>query len=234
MKQVISIAMVLVLLAAGAAVAGSMNSTQAAASGVNAGGGGSSPSPVKRIGATLQRKPHGIDALNNVVTMEPGGSRTALCLCGKTLPVTAGTPSITHDGTMFFLCSTECTTLGERLPEKDWAAVTESWQAKFSATKFPSNAGMREGREMATCLCGKVFEVNSRTLAVAENGLVLHFCGAVCDANARAAAPEGRLQAQLAVLPAAANEPHPSVEVIYRGTDGSWTAASTSVGSEGK
>jgi YHS domain-containing protein len=166
--------------------------------------------------------------------MESDGSRTALCICGKTLPVTIDTKSITHDGTAYYLCSTDCANLVGKLSEKDWDAATSDWKTKFAAIKFLSNARMKEGREMATCLCDKVFEVNARTLAVAENGLVVHCCSAACDERFRAAAPEARMEAELALLPAAKSETHPSVEVIYRGAGGSWTTKSTSLGSEGK
>jgi ribosomal protein L24E len=176
-------------------------------------------------------KPHKIDALNNVVSMESEGSRTALCLCGKTLPVMADTPSVTQDGTTFYLCSADCVKMASKALEKDWKSATENWRARFATIKFLSNARMKEGREMATCLCGRVFEVNSRTLAVAENGLVVHCCSAACDKQFRAAPSEGRMQAELALLPAAKSEPHPSVEVIYRGPGESWTAEAASPGS---
>jgi hypothetical protein len=64
--------------------------------------------------------------------------------------------------------------------------------------------------------------------------MVMHCCSAICDSTFRAAAPAGRMQAELAMLPAAKNEARPSVEVIYRGVDGSWTAESTLPGSQGK
>jgi hypothetical protein len=234
MKQVLSIAALCVFLAACTTMAKSTGNNQPVGAGDGAGTTGSSPFPARRVHAPILKKPHNIDALNNVVALESDGSRTALCICGKTLPVTADTRSIVHDGTVFYLCSTECTDRAGKLSEKDWDAATAGWKARFAATKFLSNARMKEGREMATCLCGKVFEVNSRTLAVAENGLVVHCCSAACDAKFRGAAPDSRMQAELAMLPAAKNETHPSVEVIYRGTGGSWTAESTSLGSEGK
>jgi ribosomal protein L24E len=234
MKRTISIAALCVFLAAHATVAESSGSNQPAGSSIGADGSGSRPSPAKRVSPPLLTKHHDIDALNNVIAMESDESRTALCICGKTLPVTVETQSITHDGTTFYLCSKDCTNMAGKLSKKDWDAATENWKAKFAAIKFLSNARMKEGREMATCLCDKIFEVGPRTLAVAENGMVVHCCSAACDAKFRAAAPEGRMQAELALLPAAKNETHPSVEVIYRGASGSWTAESTSPGSEDK
>jgi YHS domain-containing protein len=234
MKQAISIAALCVFLAACATMAESTGNNPPTGSSIGAGGSGSNSSPAKRVSAPLLKKPHSIDALNNVVTMESDESRTALCICGKTLPVTADTQSITRDGTAFYLCSTDCANMAGKLPAKDWDAATADWKGKFTATKFLSNARMKEGREVATCLCDKIFEVNSRTRAVAENGLVVHCCSAACDEKFRAATPEGRMEAELALLPAAKNETHPSVEVIYRGTGGSWTTKSTSPGSEGK
>jgi ribosomal protein L24E len=234
MKLTISIATLCVFLAACTVTAASTGNDQPTGSSAGAGRSGLSASPAKKVSAPLLKKPHHIDALNNVVTMEPDGSRTALCICGKILPVTVDTQSVKHDGTTFYLCSTGCTIMAAKLSENDWAAATVDWKTRFSATKLLSNAGMKEGREMATCPCRKIFDVNSRTLAVAENGMVVHCCSAACDSTFRAAAPAGRMQAELAMLPAAKNETHPSVEVIYRGADGSWTAESTSPGSEGK
>ena len=234
MKQTISIAAFCVFLTACVTVADAAGNNQPAGSSIEAGGSGLRPSPAKTATPPRLMKPHNIDALNNVVTMALDGSRTALCICGKTLAVTAGTQSISHDGTAFYLCSTDCANMAGKRSERDWDAAVADWRAMFAATKFLSNARMMKGREMATCLCGKIFEVDSRTPAVAENGLVVHCCSAACDAKFRAAAPEGRMQAELAVLPAAKGETHPSVEVIYRGAAGSWTAEASFPGSEGK
>ena len=66
---------------------------------------------------------------------------------------------------------------------------------------------------------------------------------AIADSKARFAATEffsharmkeGRSETEFALLPAAKNEIHPSVDVIYRGAGGSGTAVSTVSGSEGR
>jgi ribosomal protein L24E len=194
----------------------------------------SASSPGTSHRPSLSENPHRIDALNNVVTTNVDTSRIALCLCGKEFNVTAGTPIVEYSGTNLFLSSQECMDKFGASNDEEQAASYDQWKKQFSSQKLLSNARMERGHEMATCCCGKTFEVNSRTLAVVENGLVVHFCSKACSARMRATPPADRLRAEFAMLKAARNETEPSAEVIYHGPGRTWTARATAAASAGK
>jgi ribosomal protein L24E len=224
MKQIISISVLALLLAARVSTASVQTGvpppeTKAA---VAAPGGPG----VRHESVPLAKKSHRVDALNNVVAMDEDGSRSALCVCGRTFRVTGETATTNSGGTTLYLCSDKCAELA-RKGGPDWDAAVTSWQKAFSSAKLLTNAHMKKGREIARCTCGKVFDVNWKTLAVAENGLVVHFCSAACDRRFQAEGQDERIQTELAMIPAAKAEPYPSVEVIYHGAGGTWTAGNT-------
>jgi hypothetical protein len=138
--------------------------------------------------------------LNNVVKMDAAGSRTALCCCGAEFTVTANAPTMTHGGTLFYLCGDGCKQTAEKATPAEGAKVMKAWHKKYTGYKLPDNTTMKDGRKMATCLCGKTFAVTSSSHFIIENGIKTYLCSEACNTALHGTSAEDRLAKEMAEL----------------------------------
>lgn len=145
--------------------------------------------------------------LNNVVMMDATGKRRALCCCGAEFTVTDNAPTMDHDGTLFYLCGEGCREAAMKATKEETAKTMDAWQKKYEVLKLPDNTFTKDGKTMATCVCGAKFTVTDKTPYVTENGVRLYLCGDGCAEHIRSSASTERLTAEMKVLQAAAPAP---------------------------
>ncbi len=132
-------------------------------------------------------KEHGMHAghdaympMNNVFAINKKGERKALCGCGMEVAVNDDTPVETFKGMTFWTCGETCAEMMKGMSEAEMDNAMKIWHEKFDGYKLASNTEMKDGKEMATCGCGMVFEVSDDNPRIVENGMVLHMCGDNC------------------------------------------------------
>jgi YHS domain-containing protein len=155
------------------------------------------------------------EVLNNVVKMDAQGSRTALCCCGAEVTVADDTPTLDRNGTHFYFCGQGCRDAAEKASKAESAKTMKSWRKKFSAYKLASNAYQKDGKELATCLCGKTVEVTKSTPSISENGVTLYLCSTACKTALHGASPEDRLGKEMAMLKDASGSPDPTASASH-------------------
>ncbi len=134
--------------------------------------------------ASVAATPHAAHAasapLNNVTKVGPDGKRTALCRCGHEFAVSEKSPSMSHDGTTFFMCGEACRAAATAATPQEAAKTMAEWHAKFEKTPLATNAVAKGGRTTAVCGCGAVFPVTDQSPVIVENGMKLYCCGEAC------------------------------------------------------
>ncbi len=148
---------------------------------------------------TLDQHVHAIapERLNNVIQLDTDGHRTALCGCGKQFEVTANSPAVQHGNETIYCCGDACHSSFAGMPAADQDKLISDLNSKLPAENLISNAIEKDGKTVATCLCGKEFEVTDRTPEVTENGVTLDLCGEACAAGLHKMSAEDRLEAEL-------------------------------------
>jgi len=139
-----------------------------------------SPHPASATTATTHAERTGSTPLNNVVRVADDGKRTALCCCGHEFTVTDKSPTMSHDGTTFFMCGDACKAAAVAATPQESAKTLADWRAKFDQEPLPTNAVAKGGRTTAVCGCGKVFTVTEQSPVIVENGARLYCCGEAC------------------------------------------------------
>jgi hypothetical protein len=118
--------------------------------------------------------------LNNVVRVAADGKRTALCCCGHEFAVTDKSPTMSHDGTSFFMCGEACKAAALAATPQEAAKTMAEWRAKFDKAPLATNAVSAGGKTTAVCGCGAAFTVTDRSPVIVENGVKLYCCGDAC------------------------------------------------------
>ena len=118
--------------------------------------------------------------LNNVVRVGADGKRTALCCCGHEFAVSDKSPTMSHDGTSFYMCGEACKAAAVAATPQETAKTMAGWRAKFDQTSFATNAVATGGKTTAVCSCGGVFAVTDQSPVIVENGVKLYCCGEAC------------------------------------------------------
>ena len=138
--------------------------------------------------------------LNNVIAMDASGTRTAKCMCGKEFQVSKDSPVVTRGDGSYYCCSEGC---HDMYMKADKASQTkmfnDSWKT-FPSDKMVTNAVMKDGKETATCLCGKTVDVTKTTPKVTENGVTMYLCSDACKTALHGMAANDRMDKELAVV----------------------------------
>jgi hypothetical protein len=117
--------------------------------------------------------------LNNVVSVDADGNKTALCGCGMEFKVSDKTPSMNVDGMTVYACSDGCAATMSGMDKKMMdGKIGELKMAVAENKGLATNAAMMDGKMTATCPCGMSVEVNDKTPFVVENGVKVYTC---CD-----------------------------------------------------
>jgi len=145
--------------------------------------------------------------LNNVVRMTADGKMTALCCCGKEFTVADNSPTMKHGDATFYLCSDACKAKMDKATPTQVDQTMSTWHRKYKGMKLTSNAVTKDGRKVATCLCGKTFNVTKATESISENGVVVYVCSDACAANMHNMSPADRLAKEKEIV---ANAPAPA------------------------
>ena len=138
------------------------------------------------------------DHLNNVIIMDASGHRTALCLCGTEFPVVNTKLALHVDDETLYCCSEGCHAMAAKVPadeQKNMAA--DFFKTKFPNDKMASNMYMKDGKKMATCLCGKTVEVNDKTPKITENGVTLYLCSDACNTALHSMSEADRMKSEM-------------------------------------
>jgi hypothetical protein len=138
--------------------------------------------------------------LNNVFKMDASGVRTARCMCGKEFQVSNDSPVIKRGDGEYYCCSKGCHDMYESANKgaRD-KMFKESWSS-YPMTGMATNAVMKDGKQMATCLCGKEVTVTDKTPNVTENGVKMYVCSDACKTALHGMAANDRLSKELAVV----------------------------------
>ena len=147
------------------------------------------------------------DHLNNVITMDASGNRTALCMCGKEFPVTDKSLSVQTSEQTLFCCTEGCHAMAAKLSsEQLQEAATDFFKTTFPNDKMVTNIFVKDGRKMAACLCGKTVEVNDKTPKITENGMTLYVCSDACNTSIHGMSAADRMNAEKSRLSASATK----------------------------
>lgn len=132
-----------------------------------------------------------LHAMNNVYAVKEE-QKTALCGCGKEFEVTAKTASIDIHGLTMYACGPECESKLKNASAEEMIQVLMTLEKEFAAKEMMTNCTLKDGKKMATCACGGVFEVGAKTPCVMENGMKLSACCEGCAEHVIKASPEER------------------------------------------
>lgn len=132
-----------------------------------------------------------LHALNNVYAVKDE-HKTAMCCCGKEFEVTAETASMNIHGLTMYSCGPECASKMKNASAEEMIKAIMAWEKSFAGKEMASNCRMQDGKKMATCACGSVFEVGAKTPCVVENGVKLNTCCEGCAEHVMKASPEER------------------------------------------
>jgi hypothetical protein len=157
------------------------------------------------------------DHLNNVVRMDASGNREALCLCGQEFQVTKESPTIIRGEETHYCHNQQCHDMYmSTSAEAQDRMVSDYWKNTFPFDKMATNQFAKDGKTMATCLCGKVVDVNDKTPHLTENGVTMYVCSDACKTALHGMSAEMRMQKEMAVahttLPKDASDPAESAE----------------------
>jgi YHS domain-containing protein len=150
--------------------------------------------------------------LNNITKMDAQGNRTALCVCGQEFQVTDKSPMILRGDETDYCHNQECHDMFLKAPkEAQEKMIGDFWTSTFPFDKMATNKFMKDGKEVATCLCGKSVDVNDKTPRVTENGVTLYLCSDACQSSLHGMSAKMRMEKEMAVahmgLPKDAKEP---------------------------
>ena len=137
--------------------------------------------------------------LNNVVSMDADGNRTALCACGMKVAVNDRTPTTQLGNTAMYMCGEGCKTHFEKASADERQDKTTQWRDQVSRFSSASNARSVGDKQVYSC-CGKEQEIGSKTTSVTENGVTIHTCGPGCAAQFREMSATDRIKAQKKVV----------------------------------
>ncbi len=143
------------------------------------------------------------DHLNNVIAMDASTSRTALCACGAEFKVTDKSPTIMRGDETDYCCTPGCHDMFmSASKEAQDKMMSEYWASKFPFDKMATNATMKDGKKMATCLCGKPVEVTDNTPKVTENGVTMYLCSEACSTMLHGMTAKDRMDKEVAMMKA--------------------------------
>jgi hypothetical protein len=150
--------------------------------------------------------------LNNVTKMDAKGDRTALCVCGQEFQVTDKSPMILRGDETDYCHNQACHDMFlQASKEAQDKMIADFWANTFPFDKMATNKFMKDGKEVATCLCGKSVDVNDKTPHVTENGVTLYLCSDACTTALHGLSAKMRMEKEMALahttLPKEAKEP---------------------------
>ena len=150
--------------------------------------------------------------LNNVTKMDVKGDRTALCVCGQEFQVTDKSPMILRGDETHYCHNQECHEMFMKTSkEAQDKMISDFWTNTFPWDKMATNKFAKDGKDVATCLCGKSVDVNDKTPRVTENGVTLYLCSEACATALHGMSAKMRMEKEMAVahvtLPKDAKEP---------------------------
>lgn len=140
--------------------------------------------------------------LNNVIQLDADGHRTALCGCGMQFQVTNDQLSVQNGDETIYCCSEACHHSNLAMPNADRMQKISDLNEKLSHSISVTNTAIKDGRTVATCLCGKEFEVTDQTPRVSENGVTLNLCGEACTTGLHKMSAADRFEAELKIVTA--------------------------------
>ena len=138
--------------------------------------------------------------LNNVIVMDASGTRSARCLCGKEFVVTKDSPTITRGEGIYYVHADGCRDMYMKSDKAAQTKMFSDYWKTYPMDKMANNTMMKDGKEMATCLCGKVFEVTKTSPKVTENGMTIYLCSDACTTALHGMAANDRTDKELAML----------------------------------
>lgn len=118
--------------------------------------------------------------LNNVIKVT-GGEKTALCVCGMEVKVTDKTPTFEHRGMTIYTCSEGCKEKLAKATPDEMRKLMGPFHEKLRAVKYATNEVEKGGKKVATCACGKTFDVTDQSPSITENGVRMYCCSAACE-----------------------------------------------------
>jgi hypothetical protein len=161
---------------------------------------GNNTAPAQPAAPAAVAKSGQTEVLNNIIKMDAAGARTALCCCGAEFTVTDNSPTIDHGGTTFYLCGDGCKQMADKATAAENAKTMKAWHKKFRAVKLVTNSYQQDGKEMATCLCGKTLTVTRSTPYVTENGVKMYLCSDACSSALHGMSADARMAKELDVI----------------------------------
>lgn len=140
--------------------------------------------------------------LNNVITMDAAGARTARCMCGKEFQVSKDSPTVMRGEGTYYCCSTGCHEMYMKSDKVAQTKIFTDFWPTYPYDKMATNTMMKDGKNMATCLCGKEFEVIKTTPKVTENGMTMYLCSDACNTALHGMSATDRMGKEVAILKA--------------------------------
>ncbi|MFC2150127.1 hypothetical protein ACFLQV_01360 [Calditrichota bacterium] len=137
--------------------------------------------------------------MNNVFAMDADGNRTALCGCGMEVKVSDTSTKVMNGDMTFYTCSQGCADMMGKMSEAEKKDAMMKWHDNFKTHKLASNAMMKDGKNMATCGCGMVFEVNNEHVLI-DNGMKIHCCSEKCHSMFSGMPGEKRMMKEMEMM----------------------------------
>lgn len=147
----------------------------------------------------LQYSSENCVVLNNVVSMDAEGNRSALCACGMKVTVDDHTPKMQLGNATMYMCSEGCMAHFEKASADERQTMTTQWRDQVSRYAAVSNVYNVGGKQVYSC-CGKEQEVGSKTASVTENGVTIYTCGPGCASNIRGMSATDRIKTQKKII----------------------------------
>jgi hypothetical protein len=156
------------------------------------------------------------EILNNVVKMDKDGNLTAVCGCGMEFTVTDPTLAI-KNGDMTMYCHNQmCHDAAAKMSKEESDKMMKDWHKKYMTYKLADNTFMKDGKKMATCLCGKTLDVTKSTPHIRENGVNMYLCSDACASQLHGMSDADRLGAEKKVAMAAMTSSTPEAAPVSK------------------